>query len=95
MRSIENELRRFVIDDFLYGREGGFSNADSFISMGIIDSTGMLEMVRFLEKRYAIQLDDADLIPENLDSVVQMTEFVQRKLQHNGIHLPLTSDAAA
>ncbi len=95
MRSIENELRRFVIDNFLYGREGAFSNTDSFISMGIIDSTGMLEMVRFLEKQYAIQIEDAELIPENLDSVVQMTEFVQRKLQHNGVSLPLTSDAAA
>jgi acyl carrier protein len=51
--------------------------------MGIIDSTGMLELVGFLEKRYGIEVEDADLIPDNLDSVAQLASFVAHKLPHS------------
>ena len=78
---LENQLRRFVIDNFLYGREETFSNHDSFLEMGLIDSTGMLELVGSLEKKYGIQVEDADLVPDNLDSIFQLTQFIQRKLQ--------------
>lgn len=82
MDRIEAELRMFVIDNFLYGRDGRFSNADSFLEMGIIDSTGMLELIAYLERTYGIDVEDADLIPENLDSVVQLAQFLQRKMDH-------------
>ncbi len=82
MGQIEDELRRFVIDNFLYGRDSRFSDDDSFLSMGIIDSTGMLELVNFLENTYGIDVDDADLVPQNLDSITGLAQFVERKLQH-------------
>lgn len=83
MQPLEHRLRRFVIDNFLYGKEEQFSNDDSFLEIGLIDSTGMLELVGFLENSYGIEVEDADLVPQNLDSVSQLAQFVRRK-QQNG-----------
>jgi acyl carrier protein len=85
MDSARAELRRFVIDNFLYGRDGRFRDDDSFFDMGIIDSTGLLELVNFLEKQYGICIEEADLIPENLDSITQLAGFLQRKLDHRQV----------
>ncbi len=82
MGKVEDELRRFVIDNFLYGRHGRFSDDDSFVEMGIIDSTGMLELVHFLEHRYTIQILDTELIPDNLDSINQLATFLRGKLAY-------------
>ncbi len=80
MRHIETELRHFILDNFLYHQQGHLSDSDSFLEMGVIDSTGMLELVSFLEKHYGIHIEEKDLIPQNLDSVAQMAQFVHRKL---------------
>ncbi len=80
MREIENELRRFIVENFLYGRESSFSDDDSFMRMGIIDSTGMLELVAFLEREYGVAVADRDLIPDNLDSIAFLAQFLRRKL---------------
>ena len=74
------ELRRFIINNFLYGRDCGFRDEDSFMEMGIIDSTGLLELVSFVEKHYEIVIEEADLTAENLDSIERLSEFVERKL---------------
>lgn len=95
MRHIETELRRFVVDNFLYRRQAHFSDDDSFLSMGIVDSTGMLELVSFLEKHYGIHVDESDLIPENLDSVIQMAQFVRRKLVMEEAASPISSNTTA
>ena len=79
MRSIEHEIRRFITENFLYGRPLEFSGDDSFLEMGLIDSTGILELVSFLEKQYQITVEDVDLVPENLDSIAQLASFVERK----------------
>lgn len=81
MRHFENELRTFVIENFLYGRNVTFSNDESFLGMGIIDSTGTLELISFLEREYGIQVEDRDLIPENLDSIALLVQFLNRKLK--------------
>ncbi|MBZ5681546.1 MAG: acyl carrier protein [Acidobacteriia bacterium] len=78
---MDHELRRFVVDNFLYGRDNGFSDDDSMLGMGIIDSTGTLELVSFLEKKYDIVVEDSDLLPQNLDSVARLTQFTRRKLE--------------
>jgi acyl carrier protein len=79
---LQTELRRFVIDNFMYGQDCQFRNEDSFLDLGIIDSTGLLELVNFLEKQYGIHVEEADLVPENLDSVAQLARFLQGKLSH-------------
>jgi acyl carrier protein len=77
-----DELREFVIDNFMYGKPyKGFTDDDSFIEHGIIDSTAVMELVAFLENRYRIKLLDQDLIPDNLDSVNSLARFVESRVQ--------------
>jgi acyl carrier protein len=82
MDRIQTELRRFIIDNFLYGRDCRLRDDDSFQESGIIDSTGLLELVTFLETQYRIHVDDADLVAENLDSIERLARFLRRKLDH-------------
>ena len=80
--TIAQEIRGFVVANFLFGQEsGGLTEEQSFLETGIIDSTGVLELVAFLEQRYGIAVDDRDLLPENLDSIHNVTRFVTRKTQ--------------
>lgn len=72
-------IRAFVIDNYLFGEEGCLENDDSFMETGIIDSTGILELVRFLESTYGIKVADEELIPDNLDSVNKIVSFIHMK----------------
>ena len=76
-----DQVRRFVIDNFLYGEEDGLQNTDSFMHKGIIDSTGTLELVNFLEQKFRIRVEDRELVPDNLDSVEKVAKFVDLKRQ--------------
>ena len=79
---LNDELRRFVTDNFMFGKVGnGFADDDSFLERGIIDSTGVMELVAFLEEQYGIRLHDKDLIPDNLDSINGLARFVGSRLQ--------------
>lgn len=79
--ALNDELRQFVTDNFMYGKPcEGFADDDSFIQRGIIDSTAVMELIAFLEKRYAIKLQDQDLVPENLDSVNGLARLVKSRL---------------
>ena len=87
MKIIKRELRHFVIDNFLFGQENGqLSNDDSFLEQGIIDSTGVLELVSFLERKFEIKIQDRELVPDNLDSINKLVRFLDEKLQdaHRG-----------
>ena len=78
---IERELRNFVIDNFLFGQaDETFSNDDSFLEKGLIDSMGILTLVDFVKDKYTIVIEDDELIPENWDSVHRITRFVDNKL---------------
>jgi acyl carrier protein len=80
MTSMQTEIRQFIIDNFLFGQsDKPFANGDSFLENGIIDSTGVLELIAFLEERFQIPIEDQDLVPANLDSVDQIVAFVTRK----------------
>ena len=79
MNPIVNELREFIKETFLFGQETAFSDGDSFLEMGIIDSTGVLELVAFLETRFGIKIEDEELVPENLDSIDNLVRFVASK----------------
>lgn len=83
MEAVEKELRRFVVDNFLFGQKDGFMDDDSLLEKGIIDSTGVLELVAFLEKKYKIDIEDEDLVPENLDSVINIVRFVKTKMSRS------------
>jgi acyl carrier protein len=74
------EVRSFVVSNYLLGKEEGFGNDDSFQEQGIIDSTGILELVSHLEQTYSIEILDEDLNPDNLDSVNKIAAYLTRKL---------------
>ncbi len=79
MNEPAKSLRQFIIDNFLFGADTAFSDDDSLIGAGIIDSTGVLELIAHLEGEYAIALDDTELVPENLDSLSNLVRFIERK----------------
>jgi len=74
------DVRSFVVSNYLLGREDGLSNDDSFQDQGIIDSTGILELVSHLERTYGIEVLDEELNPDNLDSVNKIASYLTRKL---------------
>jgi len=83
--TIAHEIREFVISNFLFGQPGsGLLDDQSFLETGIIDSTGVLELVAFLEQRYGISVADRELLPENLDSINNVSRFVTTKLSTVG-----------
>jgi len=85
MPEIEQEIRQFIVDNFLFGdKESGFSDDDSFLEREIIDSTGVLELVAFLEEKYGFKIKDTELVPENLDSVSCLVRFIDRKSRATG-----------
>lgn len=80
METLAQEFRQFINENFLFGQmNGDFSDQDSFLERGIIDSTGVMELIGFIETTYRIKLDDSDLVPQNLDSIANLVSFVERK----------------
>ncbi|SMH44513.1 acyl carrier protein [Azospirillum agricola] len=73
------EIRAFIVENFLLGKDSGFDNGESLLESGIIDSTGIMHVVAFLEERFGITVDDEDMIADNLESVNRITAFVERK----------------
>jgi acyl carrier protein len=80
MPSIEKDIRQFIVDNFLFGdSERTPARDDSLLEQGIVDSTGILEMVAFLENRYDIEIHEDELVAANLDSLNKLVDFVGRK----------------
>ena len=78
--SISKQIRSFIVENFLFGEpSNSLKDTDSFLDSGIIDSTGILELVSFLEENYNIQVEDEELIPENLDSIANVTVYLAKK----------------
>lgn len=77
---IRSEIRQYVVDSFMMGRDAEeLTDNGSLLDLGIIDSTGVLELVGFLEETYGIGVEDEELVPENLDTVNNLVAFVERK----------------
>ncbi len=74
------DVREFVINNFLFGDASSLQDDKSFLDGGIVDSTGMLELIMFLENTYGIKIEPEEMVPENLDSVNRVAGFVTRKL---------------
>ena len=72
-------IREFLNDNFLFGDDRELEEDASFLENGIIDSTGILELVALLEERFGIFIEDDEIVPENLDSLKNITSFLQTK----------------
>ncbi|MCC6781326.1 MAG: acyl carrier protein [Planctomycetes bacterium] len=78
---LESRLRAFVRANFLFGREHSEpSDSDSLLETGVMDSTGVLEIVDFLKVTWDVDVSDHEMLPENLDSIERLAAFVRRKL---------------
>ena len=78
--TIERSVREFLDENFPLGDGLTLSRGDSLQDAGVIDSIGVLELIGFLEQRYGLQISDAEVLPENLDSIDGVTQFVTAKL---------------
>ena len=74
-------IRNYIIDNFLFGEENGLKENTSFLEEGILDSTGVLELVTFIEATFGFVVEDEDLVPENLDSIQNLIRYIQHKTQ--------------
>lgn len=78
--SIATDIRAFIVENFLFGDETQpLAETTSLIESDLIDSTGVLELVAFLEERYRLRINDNEIVPANLDSIARITSFVMSK----------------
>ncbi len=75
-----SKVREFIVENFLFGDGEVLKEDTSFMEEGIIDSTGILELVFFLEETFSISVEDDELVPENMDSLRSIAGFIDRKL---------------
>ena len=75
-----SKVREFVVENFLFGDGEKLRDDTSFMEEGIIDSTGILELVFFLEETFGFSVEDDELVPENMDSLQNIARFVDRKI---------------
>ena len=82
MANYEQDLRQFIVDNFLFGKlDEPLTSSESLLERGVIDSNGVLELVGFLETTYGITIEDEELVPDNLDSIERLVAFVTGKRQ--------------
>jgi len=78
---LKDKLRLFILDNFLFtDDQDELDNDDSFMDKNIVDSTGILEIIEFIEEECSIKIEDEEIIPDNLDSIQKIVSFVKRKL---------------
>ncbi len=80
MNKHEPDVRKFLTDQFLFGDSRPLERDVSLFNQGIIDSTGVLELINYLEEHFGIKVQDDELLPENLDTIGNICAFLERKL---------------
>jgi acyl carrier protein len=79
--TVRKVIKEFIFENFMMGlNENHLGDTDSFLEKGIIDSTGVLELVAFVEQTFGFEVADDELVPENFDSVAKLESYVQRKV---------------
>ncbi len=73
-------LREFIAENFLFRADAEIADNQSLLDSGVMDSTGVLELIAFLEKTYGVSIADEEIVPENLDSIDNMTRYLATKL---------------
>jgi len=78
--SVEDQIREFIVENFLFGDESrNIAASTSLIENDLVDSTGILELVAFIEERFGFTVADREIIPDNLDSIARIAAFVAAK----------------
>ena len=77
---MKQRIRAFIIDNYMYGSSPDeLDDEVSFLEAGIIDSTGVMELILFLEEEFGVHVEDAEMVPDNLDSVNRLCQYLERK----------------
>jgi acyl carrier protein len=76
---IQTDVRRFIRTNFIFSLDAALQDDQSLLGTGIIDSTGVLELIAYLEKQYQVSFEDNELIAENFDTVQAITRFLETK----------------
>lgn len=79
MSDVKNKIRTFIVENYLFGDDEGLEESTSFLDEGIVDSTGILELIEFISEEFSITVEDEELVPENLDSINNVAAFIERK----------------
>jgi len=80
--SVEHKIRNYILENYLFtDDDSALVNSDSFLEKGILDSTGILEVIFFIEDEFGVKVEDDEMVPDNLDSVDNITGFIGRKQQ--------------
>ena len=79
-----HEIRNYIVENFLFGDGKDLEEDTSFLENGILDSTGIMELVAFVEKSFEIKVEDEELLPENFDTISAIAEYLKRKRNGKG-----------
>ena len=77
--SIQDEVRQFIVKNFYVADAAGLADDASLLDKGVIDSTGVLEVIAFIEDEFGIKVEDEEMLPDNLDSIDRIDAFVAKK----------------
>ena len=72
-------IKNFIINSFLFGEGSRLCHDTNFMETGILDSTGMIELISFIEFEFKIKINDWELIPENFSSLQKICNYLQKK----------------
>jgi len=78
--TLRDQIRNFILENFILENPEDLADDESMLEKGIMDSTGVLELVAFLESTFEIKVEDEELIPQNLDSIVNVINYLEKKL---------------
>ena len=82
---VRSDIREFIVDNFLFREDReSVSDTESLLENGLMDSTGVLELVAFLESDIGIEIQDNEIVPENFDSIENISNYANAKLSKNG-----------
>ncbi len=76
---IADKVRQFIQENYYAAESGSLGDDESLLDRGIVDSTGILEVVGFLEQEFDITIEDDEMVPENLDAIANIVAFIERK----------------
>ena len=79
MSDIKQELRAYISENFIVSATASLADDASLLDSGVVDSTGFIELISFLEEHFGIQVKDEEMVPENLDSIANLDAYVKRK----------------
>lgn len=86
MEQIRQTVKYYILENVLYGAgENELNYDESFLEKGIIDSTGIMEIVSFIEDEYNISVYDEELIPENLDTINNLARYIKKKTEKSNL----------